>query len=213
VVGVYADYASDEGGILMSRPTYERHFDDRRISALGLVAKPGVDLGALRERVRARAGDEQVLVVRANRELLDASLAIFDRTFAVTEVLRLLSVGVAFIGILSALSALALERSRELAVLRAIGLTPRQLFRLVTLQTSLMGLFAGLFSLPLGLVLAYVLVFVINRRSFGWTLELALSPGVAVKALVLSLLAAVLAGLYPAFKMSRANPVLALRDE
>jgi putative ABC transport system permease protein len=213
VVGIYADYASDEGGLLMSRPTYERHFDDRRISALGLVAKPGTDLAALRDRVRERAGEEQALVVRANRELLDASLAIFDRTFAVTEVLRLLSVGVAFIGILSALSALALERSRELAVLRAIGLTPRQLFRLVTLQTSLMGVLAGLFSLPLGLVLAYVLVFVINRRSFGWTLELALSPGVAVKAIVLSLLAAVLAGLYPAFKMSRARPAIALREE
>ena len=213
VVGIYADYASDEGGVLMARPTYERHFDDRRISALGLVAKPGTDLAALRDRVRERAGDEQALVVRANRELLDASLAIFDRTFAVTEVLRLLSVGVAFIGILSALSALALERSRELAVLRAIGLTPRQLFRLVTLQTSLMGVFAGIFSLPLGLVLAYILVFVINRRSFGWTLELALSPGVAFKALALSLLAAVLAGLYPALKMSRARPAVALREE
>jgi len=213
VVGIYADYASDEGGILMARPTYERHFDDRGISALGLVAKPGVDLAALRDRVRERAGDEQALVVRANRELLDASLAIFDRTFAVTDVLRLLSVGVAFIGILSALSALALERSREFAVLRAIGLTPRKLFRLVTLQTSLMGLFAGLFSLPLGLAISYILVFIINRRSFGWTLELTLSPGVAIKALVVSLLAAVLAGIYPAFKMSRAGPAIALREE
>lgn len=213
VVGIYADYASDEGGILMLRPTYERHFDDRRISALGIVAKPGVDLALLRDRVRERAGDEQALIVRAHRELLDASLAIFDRTFAVTEVLRLLSVGVAFIGILSALSALALERSRELAVLRAIGLTPKNLLALVTLQSSLMGFFAGIFSLPLGFVLAYVLVFVINRRSFGWTLELALSPDVAVKAILLSLLAAVLAGIYPAFKMSRARPALALREE
>jgi putative ABC transport system permease protein len=213
VAGIYADYASDEGGVLMSRGNYERHFDDRGISALGLVAQPGVDLAALRDRVRERAGDEQAIVVRANRELLDASLAIFDRTFAVTEVLRLLSVGVAFIGILSALSALALERSRELAVLRAIGLVPRKLIQLVTLQTTLMGLFAGIFSLPLGLVLAYVLVFVINRRSFGWTLELALSPQMAVKALALSLSAAILAGIYPAWKMSRANPADALREE
>ncbi|MET0591980.1 MAG: ABC transporter permease, partial [Polyangiaceae bacterium] len=213
IVGIYADYASEEGGLLMSRPTYESHFDDRGITALGLVAKPGVDLAVLSNRVRERAGGEQALVVRANRELLDASLAIFDRTFAVTEVLRLLSVGVAFIGILSALSALALERSRELAVLRAVGLVPKKLAMLVTLQTSLMGLFAGIFSLPLGLVLAYVLVFVINRRSFGWTLEMALSPDVAVKALALSLLAAVLAGIYPSFKMSRANPALALREE
>jgi putative ABC transport system permease protein len=122
-------------------------------------------------------------------------------------------VGVAFIGILSALSALALERSRELAVLRAIGLTPRKLIGLVTLQTSLMGLFAGIFSLPLGVALAYVLVFVINRRSFGWTLELALAPDVAVKAVVLSLLAAVLAGIYPALKMSRARPAILLRED
>jgi putative ABC transport system permease protein len=213
VAGIYADYASDEGGLLMSRPTYERYFDDRGISAMGLVAKPGVDLALLRDRVRAQAGDEQALLVRANRELLDASLTIFDRTFAVTEVLRLLSVGVAFIGILSALSALALERSRELAVLRAIGLTPRKLIGLVTLQTSLMGLFAGIFSLPLGVALAYVLVFVINRRSFGWTLELALAPDVAVKAVVLSLLAAVLAGIYPALKMSRARPAILLRED
>jgi putative ABC transport system permease protein len=76
-----------------------------------------------------------------------------------------------------------------------------------------MGLFAGIFSLPLGLALAYVLVFVINRRSFGWTLELALSPDVAMKAMVLSLLAAVVAGIYPALKMSRAHPATALREE
>jgi putative ABC transport system permease protein len=213
VVGIYADYASDEGGLLMARSTYEAHFDDRGITALGLVAERGVDLKALCDRVRERAGGEQALVVRANRELLDASLAIFDRTFAVTEVLRLLSVGVAFIGILSALSALALERSRELAVLRAVGLAPKKLIQLVTLQTSLMGIFAGIFSLPLGLALAYVLVFVINRRSFGWTLELAIAPDVAAKALALSFLAAILAGIYPALKMSRANPALALREE
>jgi putative ABC transport system permease protein len=213
VAGVYADYASDEGGILMSRPTYERYFDDRGISALAIVAAPGVDRRALLERVRERAGSEQTLTVRANRELREASLAIFDRTFAITQILRLLSIGVAFVGILSALMALSLERARELAVLRATGMTPRQLVELVTLQTSLMGSCAGLLSIPLGIGLAFVLVYVINRRSFGWTLDLVLSWKLVAEAMLLSLVAALVAGLYPAWKMSRQNPALALRDE
>jgi putative ABC transport system permease protein len=120
---------------------------------------------------------------------------------------------VAFVGILSALSALALERARELAVLRAIGMTSRHVRIFVTLQTALLGLSAGLLSLPLGFALAYLLVHVINRRSFGWSLELAWSPGIALQALGLSLVAALLAGLYPGWKMSRSNPAAALRDE
>jgi putative ABC transport system permease protein len=213
VVGVYADYASDEGGIMMARPTYERLFDDRGISALSIVAAPGTDLQLLRGRLAAAAGGAQSLVIRQSRELRDASIAIFDRTFLITRVLRTLSVGVAFVGVLSALMALALERARELAVLRALGLVPRQLAWIVTLQTSLMGLCAGLLSLPLGVALALILVHVINRRSFGWTLALEVSPRVLAEAVALALGAALLAGLYPAWKMSRANPARALRDE
>ncbi len=213
IIGIYADYASDEGGVLMSRNVYERHFEDRRISAMALVAEPGVDLAALSEKVRQRAGTEQALHIRLNRELREASLSIFDRTFAITQVLRLLSMGVAFVGILSALMALALERARELAILRAVGLLPRQLVQLVTLQTSLMGLCAGLLSIPLGIALAFILVFVINRRSFGWTLELALPAHVMIEAIALSLLAALLAGIYPSWKMARAHPAAALRED
>jgi putative ABC transport system permease protein len=213
VAGVYADYASDEGGILMGRSLYDRHFDDRGISAMGLVALRGADLDALRERVRTCAGGEQALMVRKQGEILDASLAIFDRTFAITTVLRLLSVLVAFFGILSALSALALERSRELAVLRAVGMTPKEIRRMVTVQTALLGISAGVLSIPLGFLLAFLLVHVINRRSFGWSLELVGSPNVTLEALALSLFAALLAGVYPAWKMSRASPAAALRDE
>jgi putative ABC transport system permease protein len=213
VAGIYVDYASDEGGIMMSRATYERHFDDRSISGMGLMAEPGLDLAALRERVRVCAGGEQPLVVRPARELRDASLAIFDRTFAITAVLRLLSLLVAAVGILSALSALALERSRELAVLRAMGMTPSQIRRLVTAQTTLLGFSAGILAVPLGFALAAFLVHVINRRSFGWSFELTASPLVVVEALVLAVVAALVSGLYPARAMSRAHPAAALREE
>lgn len=154
-----------------------------------------------------------MLVIGSNRALREGTLAVFDRTFAITAVLQLLATVVAFIGILSALMALQLERARELGMLRANGLTPGQLWGLVLGQTSLMGLVAGLLAAPLGLALALVLVYVINRRSFGWTLDLALEPALFGQALLVALVAAVLAGLYPAWRMSRTSPALALREE
>ncbi|MFL5346742.1 MAG: FtsX-like permease family protein [Hyalangium sp.] len=213
VVGVYFDYGSDTGTVLIPRATYERHFDDRAVSGLALYAAPGQDVDALVAKVLARAGDTQMLNVRPNRALREGSMEVFDRTFTITQVLRLLAIGVAFIGVLSALMALQLERAREFAVLRATGLTPGQLWGLVSLQTGFLGLLAGLFAVPLGVALAAILVYVINQRSFGWTLQLALTPGILLQALVLALVAAALAGLYPAWKMARANPALALREE
>jgi putative ABC transport system permease protein len=213
VVGVYFDYGSDVGTILMPRATYEEHFDDRRVSGLALYAAPGQDVDALVARVLERAGETQTLNVRANRVLREGSLEVFDRTFTITQVLRLLAIGVAFIGVLSALMALQLERAREFAVLRATGLTPGQLWGLVSLQTGFLGLLAGLFAVPLGVVLASILVYVINQRSFGWTLQLTVTADVLAQAVALAMVAAALAGLYPAWRMARANPAMALREE
>jgi putative ABC transport system permease protein len=213
VVGVYFDYGSDVGAVLMPRATYNQHFDDRAVTGLALYAEPGQDVDALVARVRERAGDTQMLNVNANRSLREGSMEVFDRTFTITQVLRLLAIGVAFIGVLSALMALQLERAREFAVLRATGLTPGQLWGLVSLQTGLLGLLAGLFAVPLGVALASILVYVINQRSFGWTLQLEVTPGVLAQAVLLALVAAALAGLYPAWRMARANPAMALREE
>jgi putative ABC transport system permease protein len=155
----------------------------------------------------------QRLFVRSNRALLEQSLIVFDRTFAVTDALWLLTVLVAFVGVLSALLALELERGRELAVLRAGGLTPGQLFVLMTSHTALLGLAAGLIALPLGLGLAWALVNVINLRSFGWTLQFEVPAMLLVQAVGFAVLAAVLAGLWPAWRMGRTSVALSLRDE
>ena len=178
-----------------------------------IEAAPGADLPALMAALRERAAGGQDLVVRSNRALREASLQIFDRTFAITSVLRTLTVLVAFIGMLAALMALALERAREIAVLRTLGLTPRQVWALVTTESGLIGLLAGVLAVPGGLLLAGVLVFVVNRRSFGWTMPIDPSPAILLQGVALSVLAAVLAGLYPAWRMSRALPADALRDE
>ena len=128
-------------------------------------------------------------------------------------VLRLLAVLVAFVGILSSLMALQLERAREHAVLRANGMTPGQLWNYVITQTGVMGVIAGVLSIPLGLLISYVLVYVINLRSFGWTLEFMVSPSLLIQAVGLAVGAALLAGIYPSWKMARANPTEALRSE
>ena len=211
VVGVYYSYATDQGLVVMSRSTYQRFWDDRGVSSMGIYAAPGTDLDRLRDALLGLAGGE--IQIKSNRAILDLSLKIFDRTFAVTEVLRALSALVAFLGVLSALMALQLERTREIGVLRAMGLTPAQVWGLVSAQTGLMGLVAGLLAIPLGLVMALVLVLVINRRSFGWTLEMQISAGPMLQGLLLALAAALLAGLYPAIKMARASTAEALRGE
>jgi len=213
IAGIYYDYASESGIAVLHRSTYDRFYDDREIHSVGLYLEDGVDAEAfIFEREGALAGRQQI-GMSSNREIRRLSLEIFDRTFLITGVLRLLAVIVAFIGILSALMALQLERARELGVLRASGLTPGQVWGLVTAQTGLMGLVAGILAMPVGVVMAWLLVHVINRRSFGWTLVMEISPLVLAQAVVLALVAALLAGLYPAWKMSKASPALALREE
>ena len=213
IAGVFTDYSSDRGRVTLSRAVYQRYWNDRSVDALGLYLAPGADLEVVAEAVRRGSAGGQQLMVYSNRSLRETSLATFDRTFAITAVLRLLAVVVAFVGILNALMAMQIERSRELAVLRAQGLTPRQLWLLVTGETGLIGLIAGLLALPLGIIQALVLILVINRRSFGWTMQTVLSAEVLLQALLLALVAALLAGLYPAWRMARTSPALALREE
>jgi putative ABC transport system permease protein len=213
VAGVFYDYGSDQGVVMMSRPTFDALFDDDGVTSLGLFLAEDADGEQVVDELRARVPPDRSLVIRTNATLRGASLEVFDRTFQVTAVLRLLAFAVAFVGVLSALMALELERARELGVLRANGLTPRQVWRLVTTQTGLMGLISGVLAVPMGLVLAAVMIFVVNKRSFGWTLRMEVGPDVVVQAVALALVGALLAGLYPSWKMARTSPAEALRSE
>jgi putative ABC transport system permease protein len=210
--GVYYDYGSDLGVVLMSRSTYEQYYEDRGVSGLAFTAADTTSVDALIADMRTSVAGLQDVIIRSNKALRETSMRVFDRTFTITTVLRLLAIAVAFIGVLTALMALALERRREMGVLRATGMTPPQVGGYLTLQSSLMGAIAGILSLPLGYVLAYVLVFVINKRSFGWTLQLTVPGDVLLQALALAVVAALLAGLYPTWRMARASPALALQD-
>jgi putative ABC transport system permease protein len=212
VAGVYYNYASDIGFVAMDRATYLEHWEDPDYSGISVVAAPGADLEAIGEAIRARLDPQQV-VIQSNRALREATLEVFDRTFLITGVLRTLVTLVAVIGVLSALMSLQLERQREVGVLRALGLTPGEVWGLAATQAGLIGLVSAVLALPVGLSLAAITVSVINRRSFGWTLRTEVDPAILLQALAVGLLAALAAGLYPAFRMARTRPSVALREE
>lgn len=213
VIGIYRDYSAEHGRITLRRELYERLWQDPAITTLGIYLHASAESQSVVDRLRGLLPPQPPLQIRANAELRAATIQVFDRTFAITDVLRLLTLLVAFVGILTALMALQLERAREFAVLRAIGLTPRQLWLLVTGETGLMGLLAGLLALPLGLLLALVLILVVNRRAFGWSMEISVDPMQLAAALGFAILAALLAGFYPAWRMACTAPALALRGE
>ena len=212
VVGVFYDYSSDQGVVLMSDTVYRRFWDDQAISSLGVLTTAGAPVSDVAQGVR-RALDGTGLLVQENAAIRDRALAIFDRTFAITAALRLLAVVVAFIGILSALMALLLERRRELATLQALGLEPGDLWRLAFLETGIMGLASGVFAAPIGYALAVILVSIINLRSFGWSLQLASDPWLYIQAIGVGLGAALLAAVYPTWSLGRMSVAEGLRQE
>jgi len=213
VVATYQSYDINATALMMSRQTYDRHFDDPGIDSIGLYLVEGADADTVIAEMRALAKGEQELLINSNLKIRELSLQIFDRTFVITDVLYWLAIGVAFIGILGAMLALQLERARELAVLRALGMTPLQLGGMITLQTSVIGLLSGLAAIPLGLVMAFVLIEVINRRAFGWQIDMSVAPEILLSAVLFAIAAALLAGLYPAWRSAQSEPALAMREE
>lgn len=212
VAGVVFDYATEQGTVFLTRNVYERYWDDRGVTSLGAHLAAGASVDKVTHSLRtALAGT--ALRVSPNRSLREQALRVFDRTFAVTESLRLLAVVVAFIGVWSALMALQVERTRELATLATLGLGERQQWGLTLLETGLIGGVAGLLSVPLGWLLAFILVHVINVRSFGWTMRLEVDALPFLQALLISVGAATLAAIYPLLRLRRRSLAEALRQE
>ena len=192
---------------------YRSYWDDPHLSSAALIVEPGVDIDEKIGALKSALAGKLDLVIRSNRALRANALAVFDRTFSIFVALQMLAAVVAFIGVLSALMSLQLERTREIGTLRSIGITRSQLSRLTLLETGLMGAIAGLIAMPTGLVLATILIYIINLRSFGWTLQMQLQPSQFTLAFLVALVSALLASIYPAWRMGQMQPAEALRTE
>ncbi len=211
VAAVFRDYASEHGRIFVDDARYRQHWPDQALDTLALFARNG-DVDALRREVSEIAARLSLVLTPAST-ILDESMAVFDRTFRVTEVLRALMLVVGFIGVLSALMALQLERGKEYAVLRALGLTRGQIAGLIGGESLLMGLLAACVALPTGGLMAWVLIQSVQRRAFGWTMPFDPDPVLLVQTVVVGMLAAGLAAVYPAWRSAQRDPAPQLRED
>ncbi|MCR9245046.1 MAG: ABC transporter permease [bacterium] len=214
VAALYRDYANERGEVIVDA-TWFAGIASVGVTAMGFEASDGGDPEQLAAAVRAAAAEAapQNVIVRSQRDLRETSLAIFDRTFAITGVMRLLCLAVAFFGIYSAFSSLQFERAREIGLLRCLGAVPSRIGVVVIGQTVLLGVIAAALAIPLGLVIGQLLAHVINRVSFGWSLvEVTVPGGALVEAAVLAVVAASLAGIWPAVRFARMRPARALQE-
>ncbi len=210
--GIFTDYTTDLGLVAMDLERYRRYFGDRQLDSIGLFAAPGRAAEVLSgvEALAAARGDLSVTTSAWLREL---SLEIFDRTFTITQVLRLIAGLVAIIAVVNALQAQRLDSRRELATLRALGLSPGQLLRLGELQTLLLGTAAGVLAVPVGVLLAWLLIVVVNRIAFGWSMVFDINWAMLGQAVVLAALAGLAAGWLPNRRALRDMPAVALRED
>jgi putative ABC transport system permease protein len=211
IVATFRDFNTGNYSIVVALAWFRDRWRDGTVTGIGIYLEPGAVVADVEAVVRSTLPSP--LRLRSTQSIRRISLQIFDRTFEITEVLRLLAGIVAFLGVLSALLSIELERTRELAVLRAIGFKPHELTATLMAQTGLLGAAAGLAAAPIGIALAALLVYVINKRSFGWSMDLIVTAGPIASGFVLAVAAALLAGIYPAARAVRTGLAGALREE
>jgi putative ABC transport system permease protein len=182
-----------------------------------IYLRAGVDADAVRrsivQRLAVSEGERISPLVISNAELRREILDIFDRTFVLTNVLEAIAVLIALLGIVNTLVTAVLERRRELATLQAIGASPAQVKQLVLWESAYLGLFGAVLGVIGGLLLAVVLIKVINKQSFGWTIQMTVPVGALLQAVVLALAAALVAGYFPARWAAQQSVVEGLREE
>lgn len=212
VLGVYYDYSTERGFIVMDRGTLLKYLPDTAASNLAVYLDPNANASQVRAAINKAIGQHRVLLF-TNSTLRKGALQVFDRTFQITWALELVAIVVAVIGVAGALLALVIDRKREYALLRFLGADQTQVRRLILSEAGFLGIFGNIVGVALGVALSLVLIFVINKQSFGWTIRFHWPVLLLLGALTGVYLATLLAGLYPARAAVRMNPIEVIHEE
>ncbi|MFH0882141.1 MAG: FtsX-like permease family protein [bacterium] len=203
IEGVYYDYSSDAGLVLVDRSWYLKRWPEPSIESVAVYLPKGMSLTEGRRIIEQAVPPKYTIEIFSNRDLRRGVLAVFDNTFAITYALEAVAVMVALLAVSGGMTTLVQERRRELAILRAVGGSRRQILRRVLAEAGLIGFSGWLLGAVLGAALSVVLTYVVNRYSFGWSLHLKLPGGTFALSGVLMIAAALLAGALPARNASR----------
>jgi len=211
IVAVIREYSSDQGAILIDREVYERIWKDKRVQSVALFLRSGVSPEDVRRSITdAFPGLDRT--ISSNAKMKEDILAIFDQTFAPTATLKGVSLLVALLGVATALMAILMERSREMTLMGYLGLTTEEIARVNVYQALIMGLAAFFVAIGCGIILTYIIVYAINYRSFGWSIDIRLSSWIFLKTLLLTGVACLASAVYPTYQLVQ-NPRRAVLDE
>jgi len=213
IAGIFYDYSHDQGIVYMSARTFVQFWHDDRVNSVAVYLRKAGSGEALTADFRKQFNRDGQFMIYSNQSLRTRVFEIFDQTFAVTYVLRTIAVVVAITGIFLSLTILIAERSRELAIVRAIGGSAAQIRKLLLWETAMLGALAAAIGLASGLCLSLVLTGVINRAFFGWTIQLAFPWRSLALTPLWIFAAAVAAGILPAWRAGRLVLAESLRNE
>ena len=217
IVAVFYDYATDGGKLVMDRRLYQSLWHDMSVTVFPVYMVAGADVDHVRQTISAEVnkanGSGLPPLLISNAELRKEILVIFDRTFLLTYVLEAIAVIIAMLGIVNTLVTSVLERRREFATLRAIGGSEGQISQLVLWEAAYLGLVGIALGLIGGGLLSVLLIKVINKQSFGWTIQMIVPVGALVQAVGLAAAATLVAGYFPARWAAQQPVVEGLREE
>jgi putative ABC transport system permease protein len=212
VAGVVRDYARQHGAVVIDRRDYVALTGDRRVNDAAIWLRPGVAPAAAMDALRALPGGAE-LEIAAPAEIRELSLKIFDRSFAVTYAMEAVAVLVGLFGLSSSLGAIVLARRREFGVLRHLGVEKSQVRAMLAAEGGLLALLGAAVGLLLGAAISLILIHVVNRQSFSWSMELhppyALLAGLTFTLVALAIVTAVVSGK----EAMGIGPVRAVRED
>lgn len=212
VLGIYYDYSTERGVIAVDRRILLKYLPDPAVSSLAVFLGPGADANAVRRAIDEAIAGRAVMVV-ANSSLRRKGIEVFDRTFSITYALEAVAIVVAVLGIAGALLAIVIDRRREFGLMRFLGADQRQVRGVILCEAGLLGLLGNGIGLILGTLLSLILIFVINKQSFGWTIQFHWPVTLLLTVLTGIYVATVLAGLYPARTATEINPIEVMHEE
>jgi len=213
IAAVYFDYSRERGYIILDRTTFLENYQDSDINSFIIYLADKNRLEEVRQTVLDTLGKEYQLIIRSNAELKKDVMEIFDKTFAITYALEIIAIGVAVLGLFNTLIALILERRREVGILRFLGAFKSQIKRMVLIEAGILGLIGSLMGLIAGIVVSIILIFVINKQSFGWTIQMHFPYLFIFLTTSVFWIVSTTAGLYPARIAAKLNPKEAVRVE
>ena len=213
VAGIYTDYSNDRGTVTLDRAHFQRLWPLSGATSAAVTLKDGVSPEEGARRVAAALRGRFALRVRTNATLRRIVLRIFDRTFAVTYALEAVALAVAVLGVFNTLTALVLERRREIGLLRVLGASAARVKRAIRYEAAAIGGLGIALGLASGAAMALVLVHVINRQSFGWTIAMHWPWAFLAGALGLVFTTTLLAAARPAGLAAATNVAAALKEE